>query len=36
VEVDVVMDRDTPLHESHDISLDLQQRLEELDDVERA
>jgi hypothetical protein len=31
-----VMDRDTPLHEAHDISLDLQQRIEELEDVERA
>ncbi|KAF9360207.1 hypothetical protein BGX26_010207 [Mortierella sp. AD094] len=36
VEVDVVMDRETPLWESHDISEDLQTKLESLPNVERA
>ncbi|KAF9414219.1 hypothetical protein BGZ76_004906 [Entomortierella beljakovae] len=36
VELDVVMDRDTPLWESHDISEGLQVKLESLPNVERA
>ncbi|KAF9935804.1 hypothetical protein BGZ65_002994 [Modicella reniformis] len=36
VEVDVVMDRETPLWESHDISEGLQIKLESLPNVERA
>ncbi|KAG0328656.1 hypothetical protein BGZ99_004926 [Dissophora globulifera] len=36
VELDVVMDRETPLWESHDISESLQVKLESLPNVERA
>ncbi|KAK2599147.1 hypothetical protein QQS21_005409 [Conoideocrella luteorostrata] len=36
VEVDIVMDADTPLRMSHDISQSLQRKLEGLADVERA
>ncbi|PHH91765.1 hypothetical protein CDD83_10333 [Cordyceps sp. RAO-2017] len=36
VEVDVVMDADTPLRVSHDVSQSLQRKLEGLADVERA
>jgi divalent metal cation (Fe/Co/Zn/Cd) transporter len=36
VEVDIVMDRETPLWESHDIGESLQIKLEKLINVERA
>lgn len=36
VEVDIVMNPNTPLWQSHDVSQDLQDRLEELPTVERA
>ena len=36
VEVDVVMDENTPLKISHDVSQELQRKLEGLGDVERA
>lgn len=36
VEVDLLLDRDLPLHEAHDIGEALQIRLELLDEVERA
>ena len=36
VEVDIVMDPDTPLWECHDISESLQVKLEKLSHVERA
>ncbi|OAQ74177.1 cation efflux family protein [Pochonia chlamydosporia 170] len=36
VEVDIVMDADTPLRTSHDVSQSLQRKLEGLADVERA
>ncbi|KAJ9151350.1 Cation efflux family protein [Pleurostoma richardsiae] len=36
VEVDIVMDQDTPLRVSHDVSQALQRKLEGLSDVERA
>ncbi|KAE8151635.1 cation efflux protein [Aspergillus avenaceus] len=36
VEVDIVMDQDTKLRDSHDVSQELQRKLEGLADVERA
>ena len=36
VEVDIVLPEDMPLRESHDIGESLQERLEQLEDVERA
>ena len=36
MEVDIVMDADTPLHVSHDVSELLQNKLEALPHVERA
>jgi cation diffusion facilitator family transporter len=36
VEVDVVMDRDTPLHIAHDVSESIQREVEAMDEVERA
>ena len=36
VEVDIVMDASTPLWKAHDISQQLQDKLEELPNVERA
>ncbi|ORY41402.1 hypothetical protein BCR33DRAFT_787123 [Rhizoclosmatium globosum] len=36
VEVDIVMDPNTPLHKAHDIAESLQNKIERLDDVERA
>lgn len=36
VEIDVIMDQDTPLKVSHDVSQSLQRKLEGLADVERA
>jgi len=36
VEVDVIMDTDTPLKISHDVSQSLQKKFESLSDVERA
>jgi cation diffusion facilitator family transporter len=36
VEVDLVMDKNAPLHLTHDVSQDLQDRLEALPNVERA
>ena len=36
VELEVVLPRDMPVHEAHDISLSLQQKVERLEEVERA
>mmetsp|Transcript_23241 Transcript_23241/g.37331 ORF Transcript_23241/g.37331 Transcript_23241/m.37331 type:complete len:125 (-) Transcript_23241:99-473(-) len=36
VEVDIVMDKNTPLQESHDVGEALQIKLEEMEEVERA
>ena len=35
VEIDIVMDKDMPLKEAHDIGESLQMNVEELDEVER-
>lgn len=36
IEVDIVMDKDLSLQETHDVAEDLQMKLESLPDVERA
>lgn len=36
VEVDIVLPKEMPLHEAHDIGESLQFRIEDLDEVERA
>jgi divalent metal cation (Fe/Co/Zn/Cd) transporter len=36
VEVEVVMSEDTPLRTSHDVAMELQHKVEALDNVERA
>lgn len=35
VEIDIVLDKDMPLSEAHDIGESLQKNIEELDEVER-